>query len=60
MIAGCPKCAEKAKNLLGGESYTAVEDGTFAIVSRAMSEIEAEAALADSGLEILSCLPVLD
>ena len=60
MIVGCPKCAEKAKNLLGGESYTAVEDGTFAIVSRAMSEIEAEAALADSGLEILSCLPILD
>ncbi|MBO5294565.1 MAG: homoserine dehydrogenase [Clostridia bacterium] len=60
VIAGCPKCAEKARTLLGGESYISVEDGKYAIVSRVMRENEAEAALADSGLELLTCLPVLD
>jgi len=60
VIDGCPKCAEKAKAALGAERFEAVADGKFAIVSRVMTEKEAEAAMAATGVSVVFCLPVLD
>ncbi|MBR3895048.1 MAG: homoserine dehydrogenase [Clostridia bacterium] len=60
VIDGCPKCAEKAKTALGADGFETVADGKFAIISRVMSEQEAEAAIAATGVSVVFCLPVLD
>ena len=60
LIAGCPKCAEKAKNALNAETCVCVEDGKYAVVSAPMTAKAASEALASTGLEVIFCLPVLD
>ena len=60
LIAGCPKCAEKAKNALGADSFVEVSDGKFAVVSAPMSAKAADGAIASTGVEVVFCLPVLD
>ncbi len=60
LIEGCSKCAEKAKAALSAEEYVFMEGGRFAVVSAKMTEREADAALASTGLEAVLVLPVLD
>ncbi|MBQ9132309.1 MAG: hypothetical protein IJX62_07560, partial [Clostridia bacterium] len=60
LIEGCPRCAEKAKQALGAEACEFIRDGAFAVISRSMSETEANEALASVGLKAKLCLPVLD
>ncbi|MBQ8311168.1 MAG: homoserine dehydrogenase [Clostridia bacterium] len=60
LIEGCSRCAEKAKAALNSETVVMLEGGRFAIVSAAMSEKDASAALAATGLTPIFCLPVLD
>lgn len=60
LIEGCPKCAAKAKTALNTEDCVFVEDGKFAVVSAPMTEKDATAALAVTGLQPVFCLPVLD
>ncbi len=60
LIAGCPKCAEKAKQALHTEDVVFVEEGKFAVISHAMTEDVAIDALKQAGLQAQLCLPVLD
>ena len=60
LIEGCPMCAAKAKTALNTEDCVFVEDGKFAVVSAPMTEKDASAALAATGLQPVFCLPVLD
>ncbi|MBQ7335356.1 MAG: homoserine dehydrogenase [Clostridia bacterium] len=60
LIEGCQRCAAKAKAALGTEDCVFLEGGTFALISRPMSEKDANAALASTGLTPRFCLPVLD
>ena len=60
VINGCPKCAEKAKRALNGETVAAVKDGVFAIVSAPMTANAAAQAMEAAGLETVLTLPVLD
>ena len=60
VIEGCSRCAEKAKAALQTEESVALEGGRFAVVSSRMTQTDADAAIAATGLKPLFCLPVLD
>ena len=60
LIAGCPKCAEKAKAALGSADCTWIADGKFAVISGEMTKTQADVALDRAGLEAELCLPVLE
>lgn len=60
VLEGCAKCAEKAKPVFGYDSYVVRENGTFAFLSRPMTESEAKQALSESGKTLRWTMPVLD
>ena len=61
VLYGCEKCAEKTKEFFGYESYIVnAENGTFAFISKPMSEAEADKALATCQKELAWTMPVLD
>lgn len=60
VLEGCAKCAEKTKTFFGYESYTVNENGSFAFLSRPMTDDEAEQALADCKKALCWTMPVLD
>ncbi len=60
LFEGCAKCLEKAKAALHAEQFVAIEGGKFAVVSAPMSQKDADAAWAQSGLDAIFTLPVLD
>ena len=60
LVEGCVRCAEKAKAALKTEECVMLEGGRFAVVSAPMSETEATAAFASTGLDAIVSLPVLD
>lgn len=59
VLSGCAKCAEKTKPFFGYENYL-VRSGSFAFLSRPMTDAEAAQALHDCGKDLLWELPVSD
>lgn len=59
VLSGCSGCAEKTKPYFGYDSY-AVRPGSFAFLSRPMTDKEATQALRDCNKPLLWTLPVLD
>ncbi len=59
VLSGCANCAEKTKPFFGYDSYI-VRDGSFAFLSRPMTEAEATEALNACGKNLLWSMPVLD
>lgn len=60
LIKGDEACAEKAKVALAAEAVAEVRDGVFALISRSMTQAEANEKLASEGLQAMLELPVLD
>ena len=59
VLSGCAACAEKSKPYFGYETYV-VRPGSFAFLSRPMTDKEATQALRDCTKPLLWTLPVLD
>ena len=59
VLAGCANCAEKTKPFFGCDSYI-VRDGSFAFLSRPMTDAEATEALRACGKKLLWTMPVAD
>ena len=59
VLSGCAACAEKTKPYFGYETYV-VRPGSFAFLSRPMTDKEAAQALRDCTKPLLWTLPVLD
>lgn len=60
LIEGCCRCAEKAKTALGAKEVVTLEGSRFALIGAPMSQRDAQAAFAATGLDALAILPVLD
>ena len=59
VLTGCANCAEKTKPFFGCDSYI-VRDGSFAFLSRPMTDAEAEEAIHACGKKLLWTMPVAD
>lgn len=59
VLTGCSGCAEKTKPYFGYDGYV-VRPGSFAFISRPMTDAEAETALRDCGKTLVWTMPVLD
>jgi hypothetical protein len=60
VFEGCPRCEAKAKAALASEDSVWLCDGKFAVVSSKMTAIDAEKAIASTGLCPILSLPVLE
>ena len=60
VMEGCAGCAERVKSFFGNDSYVVRENGTFAFLSKPMSEQEANEAVAACKKPLVKMIPVLD
>ena len=60
LFEGCAKCAEKCKEIFGFDRAVIRNDGTFAFLSKAMNDTEADEAVKSCKKTLVWTMPVLD